>query len=484
MATKADGVRMANGAIQAYKSQARDLSDEYDELVDSFANIEGELAQAIENIAVGLLPICNAELFQQVIDETGALQLTSLWEELQQGRDDRRARSQEILNSQDYRRREMLIHPTTGEYTVKINEHKEYCDSLNASLRRYDFKNFRYCYKNKLNKTKEHGVFGGFWRFVTMAESREKSAIEATLNRLRVDSLDEAFRTYEADKKSLSFHKKELKDWKDKSTAVSNLIEEYNENEHWLKNFATEARDEMRKSLQWHLRRSDLDSIHKTIRPAGKVLVATAHALAKKLEYIENMKNEVRKEIRDREKRVASIERVKYKWQRKPWAPLYGDKSKWLVKVPKIKKTSTRKRIRWVGTMRRNIHSYHHYDKYSHYMDGEEDFLAYDAFAFGAAERMPYEGFTRLVIPEMDQWRRAWGQPKADYSYFKSMRRAGEEYDEDWGWDEYEEEQFDFEEFEREADDYETDDDGADEDFAAAAALAGEDEDSHSYDES
>lgn len=480
MATKGDGVRMADGAIRAYKNQARDLSDEFDELDDSYANVESELDQAIENIAVGLLPICNAELFQQVIQETGALQLTSLWEELQQGRDDRRGRNQEIISSSDYRRREMLIHPTTGEYTVKINEHKEFCESLGASLKRYDFKNFRYCYKNKLNQKKEHGMFGGFWRFVTMAESREKSAIEGALNRLRVSSLDEAFRTYDADQKSMRFHKKELKDWKAKSEGVSNLIEERDENERWLKNFSNEARDEMRKQLQWHLRRADLGSIHKTIRAAGKILIATAHALVKKLEYLENMKNEVRKEIRDREKRVASIERVKYKWQRKPWAPLYGDKSKWLVKVPKIKKTSTQKRIRWVGTMRRNIHGYHHYDKYSHYMDGEEDFLAYDAFSYGAEERMPYEGFTRGVILEMDDWRRAWGQPKADYSYFKSMRRAGDDYDEDWGWDEYEEEQFDYDE--PDGDEYESDNDDAD-DFAASA-LAGEAFDSHSYDES
>ncbi|MDF1664725.1 MAG: hypothetical protein P1V97_23400 [Planctomycetota bacterium] len=478
MATKGDGVRMADGAIRAYKDQARDLSTEFDELDDSYANVKGELDQAIENIAVGLLPICNAELFQQVIQETGALQLTNLWEELQQGREERKVRNQDILASEDYQRREMLIHPTTGEYTVKIVEHKEFCDSLNSSLKRYDFKNFRYCYKNKLHRPKEHGMFGGFWRFVTMAESREKSAIEATLKRLRVSSLDEAFRTYEADQKSMKFHKKELKDWKAKSEGVSNLIEERDENDRWLKNFSNEARAEMRKNLQWHLRRADLESIHKTIRAAGKILVATAHALAKKLEYIENMKNELRNEIRDREKRVDSIERVKRKWQGKPWAPLYGDKSKWLVKVPKIKKGSTRKRIRWVGTMRRNIHGYHRYDKYSHYMDGPQAFLAYDAFSYGAEERMPYEGFTRGVITEMDDWRQSNGQEKADFSYFKGMRKAGDEYDEDWGWDEYEEEQFDYEE--HDGDEYDSD---GDDDFAAAA-LAGEADDSHSYDES
>jgi hypothetical protein len=439
--TKGDGVRMANDAIREYQKQADELEAERQEIDVALGEIKAEKMDAAEDLAVGLLPSVHPDVLTQVIHETGALHLQEVSEDLQKERRRKEARVTEINSTQEFLRREMLIHPTTGEYSVKEQEHKEYCDSLHETLKKYDFKQFKYCHKNKLHVQKNHGMFGSFWRFVTMANSREKSAIEVTLRRLKENDLRTVIRQYDADKKTFDFHRKELKQWRLKIQAVEELVTEREECIRWVTNFADEARKRMRLELSNHLLQADFNEIHKVIRPAGKILVARCAAIDKKHEYLKNMRKTVEKEIRDREKRVQSIDRVKRKWQYKPYAPLYGDKSKWLKKVPHIKRGSTLKRVKWIRTMRGNIHGYNKYDKYSHYMDGSEDFLAYDAFSYKAGERMPYEGFTRTVIGEMDHWRRGHNQERADFQYFNGMRRHQSDYGDNWGWDDIEQDE-------------------------------------------
>jgi hypothetical protein len=70
--------------------------------------------------------------------------------------------------------------------------------------------------------------------------------------------------------------------------------------------------------------------------------------------------------------------------------------------------------------MHHNVVGYDDYDDYDYYLGHVDDFLAYDAFAWAAEEPMPYEGFSRGIIPELGHYRHSHQQERADYSEFRA----------------------------------------------------------------
>lgn len=434
--TKRDGVRAADNAMGTYRNQIRALEQEYNQINESLHEAEQELRETVNQLAEGLLPSAHRAVVEQAAKDVGALHLPSRLTAIEDQRVQFRGRQKDIEGDKRYRNRELLIHPTTGDYSIKINEFLEFTQSLHKKLARYDFPDFRWLLNRKVHQKRDHGVFGSFWRMITLANYREEQALERVRKRFNTVSFGAVVNDYNETRKNYRTHKKELKHWQDKRQEVEDLVEEYSQNKHWLENYQTEARNALRLELATYLGNSSFESIHNLVRPAGKVMVAKCTALTKKIEYFRDLKRTVRSEINDREGRIASIHRVRLKWARKPYGRLSGDKSKWLVKVPKIKTTSTRKRVRWIRTMRTNIHSYHHYHHYSHYMESDFDFLPYDAFSYGAPERMPYEGFTRTVIGDLDNWRDHYGQERADFGHFKECLRQSDDYDQDWGYTE------------------------------------------------
>ncbi|PCJ56590.1 MAG: hypothetical protein COA73_11895, partial [Candidatus Hydrogenedentota bacterium] len=59
-------------------------------------------------------------------------------------------------------------------------------------------------------------------------------------------------------------------------------------------------------------------------------------------------------------------------------------------------------------------------------------FLAYDAFSYRADERMPYEGYSRTIISDLDGFRNEHDQDSADYGIFKESINDYEDTDEGW----------------------------------------------------
>ena len=51
----------------------------------------------------------------------------------------------------------------------------------------------------------------------------------------------------------------------------------------------------------------------------------------------------------------------------------------------------------------------------------ELPFLAYDVFALSAEARMPYEGFSRSLITELDEYRSVHHLQKPDYEELRSI---------------------------------------------------------------
>ncbi len=429
--TKGDGVKAARAAISEYQRQGRDFERELTKVGADRDSAQSDLDATLENLATGLIASADPKCVATVVQETGAMHLEKVRVDMQDRRIQARDRVTDIAALEDYRQRVELTHPTTGDYSQKVTEHQTVADDLVVGLKPYSNKDFMWLYKRGVHKNRDQNTFSSFWRMVTLADRREQTATDKVLRLLKFDTFAKCAASFDEYKKLLSHHKKELRAWQGKIDAVMELVTEHDDLVAWDQNFDTEAADSLRFELAAHLRGTDLDQIHRNIRPAGKILTAKASALAKKLEYFDDLDRFLRDEISDRETRVASIDRVQRVWARKPYSFMRGDKTKWLVTLPAMKRTSSEKRVRWIGSMRSNISDYDRYDHYSHYMDAQIAFLAYDAFNYGAHERAPYEGFSRGVVSELEDFRVEHDMERADYSDMKDVDVV-DSYDEEW----------------------------------------------------
>jgi len=491
MTTKRQGVQMADGAINSYSDQISEFKTELQQIVRNRGSIAAELEQSLENLAIGLLPNCSDETVKAAAADCGALHLEEALSKLVDERDNTASRLTEIETDQRFIDRDLLTHPTTGDYSIRINEHQEYVNGLNQSLLPYDFREFHWLKSRGVHKNRDFGTFDRFWRAITFINAREQKAVEVALRNLDINDIGEGIEEYESIKSNLNEHQAEVDRWTQMRDEVYLLVNEHTERTNFVENFDDVATDSLRSELTEHLKFINMKHIHQQVRPEARLMTAKCDALSEKLKYMDNMSSFLRGEILDREKRIQSIDRVRYKWSQKPYAPLYGNKMKWLVTVPDMKRQSTRKRSRWIRTMNHNVYHYDSYDRYDALMISPIHFLPYDAFAYRTEERMPYEGFTRTVIDDLDEYRSENDMEKADYEGFDDAFNSYEEFEEEpFDGEEFEEEQVDPEELEEFMDEMLEDSEQADDaagmdEEVAAEAIADEmaDEDGESFED-
>ncbi len=420
MRTKSDGIAAARGAIQNYQEQADDLRRELDAVRADRADNERQLRETTENLATGLLPTHEISDVENAKRQTGASHLRQHLKELDKQRAESQARVAEIGADERYVRRELLIHPTTGDYSQKIREESENLEAFRAREAEFSFSEFLWLYRRGYHQEKQAGVFTSLWRVVTLASHREEKALGIVRQKLGSKEFRDLAFDYDETREGVRRHEHELAAWQEKKQEVLDLISEREELLTWIENFPDESVRALRIQLAGHLEGCDFEVLHGMVDAPHRVMTGKCHALTKKTEYLDNLKRFLRAEISDREDRIASIGRVQRKWSRKPYGMLRGDKTKWLVDVPNVKRESTRKRVGWSRTIHHNVYVYDNYDHYSVFLS-HGHFLPYDAFAYGGEERMPYEGFSRTVIPELDEYRDEFGMEKADYTPFEEQ---------------------------------------------------------------
>ena len=206
------------------------------------------------------------------------------------------------------------------------------------------------------------------------------------------------------------------------------LIEEHGSLHGWVHFFEGNLLETLRNELITALAGSDLARLRKVLgtHQVGRLL-SQVQGLQAKLAYLDDMIAYLTKERDDRRKRIASIDRTRKIWALKPHDSLTGDKTKWLVTVPEMKKKGIGKRLRWVRRIHRNVYEYDHWDDFDLYLLATDDFIPYDAFGYGADAPMPWEGFAREVIPDLDAFREQHDMEKKDYSMFKELGQQAQQ---------------------------------------------------------
>ncbi|MGE0489869.1 MAG: hypothetical protein AB7S38_11745 [Vulcanimicrobiota bacterium] len=446
--TKGEGAEAAGRAVADYRHQAEQFAREAEATGQAAESVRSQYESARFELATALLPDAHPQRLA-AIDANLATDLGLRRSSFEQKRAEWTARLAEIQSDSDFAQRETLLHPYSGELKAGLeqaeNERRKYENEMVA----FDG-NSTFQWAIKRHEEVEEGTSGfkSFWRAVTLSSTREQIAQKKLCKDLDFpdwSSLVDAYRVL-SNKQGYAFTT-----WvalNDRRKKLDALVIEAEDLDGWVNRFEEQLTYSLRATLAETLDFADLTALHRQAPPELKPLLARMHALQAKQRYLASMRGYLDNEIADRRKRAAGIERVRHVWQRKPWDRLYSDKTKWLVTVPEMKRNGTEKRLRMTRRMRENIVAFDDYDSYNTYWcELEDDYLPYDTFAYCSHERMPYEGFSRTLIPDLDEHRRHHGWERADYSAYKEADQAGDWVEED------EVEEADFEEAASDMDD-------------------------------
>jgi hypothetical protein len=424
MRTKGEGAKAAQAAVSEYRQQHRSLQQQADETAQAVAEVQNEFKSTLEQLALKVMPDAHPQRVQFVAQALETPQLMAqrqIWTDKIPGF---QSRLGEIALDSDFRERAELLDPHTGKLARGLAEAHRYQTDAQRENDPYLTEDFQWVVQRENQKAEGVSMLQGFLRAVTFAETRETRAKKKLVEQFGAPDWETLHSNYQKSVENLAFAADRLHKLETRKVVLESLIAEQRDLERWVVEFEPRLTAELQSMVVDVLPYSNPTALRSM--PGDHVpLTSKVHALQAKMKYLGCLQSYLTTEAMDRQDRARKIERVQRLWERKPWDPLSGDKTKWLVTVPAMKKTSTEKRVRWSRDMRRGIHDYDDYDSYEYYYgyyDNKDSyFLPYDVFAYSYEESMPYEGFSGEVIPDIHEHRADHDLEKADYSEFKDL---------------------------------------------------------------
>lgn len=423
MRTKGEAAKAAGLAVMEYRHQKANFEAEMQAAQAALTEVEAEYVSTLREMAEGILPSAEPELVQRISQASGVdlVPLRPTW----QGKlSALSSRLQTIEADPEWQAREQLLDPVNGELNRKLNLANERHGEAIAMLEPFRNDDFEWVIHREEEKNAGISGFKTFLRAITFAETREGIVRRRLVKKLAFESWEELTSTYYRRSDECQQAMEEASGLQQRRQRLDDLVEEQLDLWQWVHNFEARLTQELQMTLATQYSGKDPMRL-RHLSGRYRVLISKLHALEAKMKYLQQIIGYTSREAADRHTRAMKIERVQRLWERKPWDRLAGDKTKWLVTVPAMKKKSTEKRTRWLKKMRIGIADYDDYDDYDYYYESYQDrddyMLPYDAFAYSADERMPYEGFSSEVISDIGTHRQECDLEKADYSFFKGL---------------------------------------------------------------
>lgn len=418
MKTKGQAAQVAQEAMELYSSQVRQLSREALTVQQERTTLQERETRLLLEAATALLPDAQPATLLRVEESFGPPGLPGQRESLEAGRAEYARRLAEIRADDTFRNRERLLEPRGGQLVLALRKARKRHEAAVAVARRLSP-----C-ATLLPGGRHLTAFQRFWRSVTFAEQREQRARDKVTQQLgysRWDKLEKDYRAAIAEREASSA---ELDAVEARQQALQSLLEEHERCLPWVENFEARLLAELRDQVARYIREADARRLHRQAPESVRKVFAELHGIQHQIRYLGHLIVHLQREVDDRGEQRSKIEQTRRQWLRKPWEPLSGNKDRWLKTLPQAKAESTQKTLRWNRDMRRNLTEYEDWDSYSVYLEADDDFLPYDAFTWGSDAPTPWEGFARVVLPELDEYRREQQEEKADYSRFKEWEAA------------------------------------------------------------
>lgn len=419
MWSKGQGVQAADAAIANYQAQISALNGEAASIAADRKVVDAQLQDALFSAASVFLREASMDELLRTELELNLPGLKGRRVELERQRQSWKQRLATIERDPSFVRRAALLHATRGELALERQRLEQKRVATGEHMLKFNHQTLQWL-EARGHKKETRGGLGAFWDTVTFGGYREEKAKAKCCAELGYDN----FQSLEAD-----LHEKRtvllgidtrLAELETLRQRVLKLLEEYAQLHTWTTEFEPRACELLRKELAERMEKMQLRSLHATIRPEARPFIAKADALTQKQQYLSSMMYGLQAEIADRQNRISAIAKTRQSWMMRPRERINGDKRAWLLTLPAQKQASTTKRVRFTRRMHTNVYEYDDYDDYDYYLAHNRGFLAYDAFAWGADEPMPYEGFSRSVIPGLTDYRRQCGHDRPDYDFFKT----------------------------------------------------------------
>ncbi|NUP13444.1 MAG: hypothetical protein HOW73_45985 [Polyangiaceae bacterium] len=421
MWTKGQGVQAADAAITSYRTQIAELESEYASVVSDHRVVLTQLQDSLDQAARLVLPDAAPATLASAAHELRMTWLPARRAELEHKRGEWKTRLAQIERDAYFVRRQALLHATRGEIAIERQHLQTVLADIERRRAHFDNETLRWVKARTTEQQLDRGALGSFWDAVTFSGYRVDRAKARCAKELGFDTYEAVASSYDAVEIEHAQVQQRLHRNEALRQGLLSMLEEHAKLYTWTTEFEPRICDMLRGEVRNALAKLDLRNVHGSIRPEARVLVAQAHALLKKAEYLSNLQGFLKNQIDDRNGRIHAISKTRVAWAMKPWDRVSGNKMNWLVGLPASKKQSTHKQVRFARRMHHNIIEFEDYDDYSYYLDNDPDFLPYDAFAYGSDEPMPYEGFSRVVVPDLARYRAQHEQDKADYGFFRSM---------------------------------------------------------------
>lgn len=422
MWSKGQGVQAADAAIANYQQQISALNAESESIGADRKVVEAQLDEALLAAACAFLPDASTDALLRAELELNIPGFKGRRMELEQQRQSWLQRMATIERDPSFVRRAALLHATRGELVQERQRLEQRRAAANEHSQKFNHEGLQWL-EARAHKKETRGGLGSFWDTVTFGGYRE----DKTKARCCADLGYDSFQSLEADlhqtRTTLLGIETRLGELEALRQRTLKLLEDYARLHTWTSEFEPRACELLRKELVERMKKMELRALHATVRPEARPFIAKADALTQKHQYLSNMRHGLKAEIADRQSRIGAIAKTRQSWMMRPRDRINGDKRAWLLTLPAQKQASTTKRVRFTRRMHTNVYEYDDYDDYDYYLSHNRGFFAYDAFAWGAQEPMPYEGFSRSVIPGLSDYRRRCGHDRPDYDFFKTSDR-------------------------------------------------------------
>ena len=419
---KGAGAKAAELAIESYRRQRDDMVAERHEIGNALQRLRADLATAQEQLAAALLPNASVDHLANLDACLDGLGLAAKRSRKESERPIFTARLSRVEADPDFSQREALLSDYDGELGHELFSLRAQCAELSERRDALDAcTTFTFALNRHLEKVEGLGTFQSFWRAVTFSATRENFARKSSCEKFGYSDWDTMLADYDQLYQTLAVQLPKLSETEERRRRLDELVLEHQQMHGWVHDFETKLAEHLRQAFIDRSSEIGLDKLCGRLKGKAAHLVAKLDATRAKVAYLQSLDCYLEAEAMERSGRVSKLTYVKNRWAAKSWDRLRSDKTKWLVTVPAIKAESSEKCCRWSRRVRQNLEDYQDYESYGAYLAGVPGMLAYDAFAYGSSESMPYEGFTRAAIPALDRYRREKNQAKPDYAPFKKI---------------------------------------------------------------
>lgn len=403
--SKRQAVSKAQEAIDNYNEQIQAFTGERDDTARNADLWKQVLDDAHEDLAGAWIGPGSEQRIKAVSAVVPHANLEEVVAKCDAELEANRERVSEIANDHSYRDHQRLL---GSEFPEKLKDIESRLDQVGAELEPFQTEEFQFLVEEKLHLEPKASGVRGIWEGITGKTRRKTQALEKVHEMFPNEAMTALVDRYEGLERKRGGVGSERNAALAAQASLLALVEEFSAKSGMIENYEEYRTLAVKRALKSGIEEMDLEAIIPHVGASLKTPLAKCVALRKKIDYAVDLMNYLEGEIEDRRKRVLSISGTQAKWRRYPKGSVPA-KSKWLEDVPNMKREGTHKRTRWSRQSRECLHYYDDYNTFGNHLwhchHYGRTFLAFDVFNHGVSHRMPYEGFTREVIPELAEYR-------------------------------------------------------------------------------